>query len=157
MRRCSQRLRGSDVKVASVVGFPFGASTTEVKALEARRAIRAFEWFLGRNRLGIPVAAIAGPLFARWAVKHVKAEPPEMAPRALGGKLILPGFGLTLFTILLPVALMLLGTLAELTIAKGDQLRVAATFIGNPTIALLVAVLNLLTEGGMTSRMGSFG
>jgi deoxyribose-phosphate aldolase len=40
VRRCARRLRGSDVKVASVVGFPFGASTTEVKALEARRAIR---------------------------------------------------------------------------------------------------------------------
>ena len=40
VRRCAQRLRGSGVKVASVVGFPFGASTTEVKALEARRAIR---------------------------------------------------------------------------------------------------------------------
>jgi deoxyribose-phosphate aldolase len=40
VRRCAQRLRGSQVKVASVIGFPFGASTTEVKALEARRAIR---------------------------------------------------------------------------------------------------------------------
>ena len=40
VRRCAQQLRGSSVKVASVVGFPFGASTTEVKAMEARRAIR---------------------------------------------------------------------------------------------------------------------
>jgi deoxyribose-phosphate aldolase len=40
VRRCAQSLRGSNVRVASVVGFPFGASTTEVKALEARRAIR---------------------------------------------------------------------------------------------------------------------
>jgi deoxyribose-phosphate aldolase len=40
VRRCAQNLRGSDVRVASVVGFPFGATTTEVKALEARRAIR---------------------------------------------------------------------------------------------------------------------
>jgi deoxyribose-phosphate aldolase len=40
VRRCAQRLRGSEVKVASVIGFPFGASTTEVKALETRRAIR---------------------------------------------------------------------------------------------------------------------
>ncbi|HVM58495.1 MAG TPA: deoxyribose-phosphate aldolase [Gaiellaceae bacterium] len=38
--RCAQRLRGSSVKVASVVGFPFGANTTEVKAFETRRAIR---------------------------------------------------------------------------------------------------------------------
>jgi deoxyribose-phosphate aldolase len=40
VRRCTQNLRGSSVRVASVVGFPFGAGTTEVKALEARRAIR---------------------------------------------------------------------------------------------------------------------
>jgi deoxyribose-phosphate aldolase len=40
VRRCARNLRGSSVRVASVVGFPFGASTTEVKALEARRAIR---------------------------------------------------------------------------------------------------------------------
>ena len=40
VRRCSRNLHGSDVRVASVVGFPFGAATTEVKALEARRAIR---------------------------------------------------------------------------------------------------------------------
>jgi deoxyribose-phosphate aldolase len=40
VRRCAQRLRGSGVRVASVVGFPFGAGTTEVKAMETRRAIR---------------------------------------------------------------------------------------------------------------------
>jgi deoxyribose-phosphate aldolase len=40
VRRCAQNLRGSSVRVASVVGFPFGAGTTEVKAMEARRAIR---------------------------------------------------------------------------------------------------------------------
>jgi len=32
-------LRGSDVKVCSVVGFPLGANTPEVKALEAEKAI----------------------------------------------------------------------------------------------------------------------
>jgi deoxyribose-phosphate aldolase len=40
VRRCAQRLRGTGVRVASVVGFPFGAGTTEVKAMETRRAIR---------------------------------------------------------------------------------------------------------------------
>ena len=40
VRRCAENLRGSNVRVASVVGFPFGAGTTEVKAMEARRAIR---------------------------------------------------------------------------------------------------------------------
>jgi deoxyribose-phosphate aldolase len=40
VRRCAQNLRGSNVRVASVIGFPFGASTSEVKAMEARRAVR---------------------------------------------------------------------------------------------------------------------
>ncbi len=40
VRRAADNLRGTDVAVASVIGFPFGASTPEVKAVEARRAIR---------------------------------------------------------------------------------------------------------------------
>lgn len=40
VRRAAARVQGSSVKVASVVGFPFGASTAEIKAMEARRAIR---------------------------------------------------------------------------------------------------------------------
>lgn len=40
VKLCSQLLRGTPVKVCSVVGFPFGASTPEIKALETRKAIR---------------------------------------------------------------------------------------------------------------------
>lgn len=40
VRRAARKLRGSGVTVASVVGFPLGASTPQVKALEARRALR---------------------------------------------------------------------------------------------------------------------
>jgi deoxyribose-phosphate aldolase len=40
VRRAAENVRGSDVAVASVIGFPFGAATSEVKAMEARRAIR---------------------------------------------------------------------------------------------------------------------
>lgn len=40
VKRAATNLRGSDVKVCSVVGFPFGATTAEIKAMEARRAIR---------------------------------------------------------------------------------------------------------------------
>lgn len=38
--RAAKIVKGSNVKVASVVGFPFGASTSDIKAMEARRAIR---------------------------------------------------------------------------------------------------------------------
>lgn len=40
VKRSASSVRGSDVKVTSVVGFPLGASTPEIKAMEARRAIR---------------------------------------------------------------------------------------------------------------------
>jgi deoxyribose-phosphate aldolase len=40
VRRAADRVRGTGVAVASVIGFPFGAATSEVKAMEARRAIR---------------------------------------------------------------------------------------------------------------------
>ena len=40
VKLCSQLLSGSPVKVCTVVGFPLGASAAEIKAMEARRAIR---------------------------------------------------------------------------------------------------------------------
>jgi deoxyribose-phosphate aldolase len=38
--RAKRRLSGAGVMVASVVGFPLGANTPEIKAMEARRALR---------------------------------------------------------------------------------------------------------------------
>jgi deoxyribose-phosphate aldolase len=40
VKRAAQKLRGTPVQVASVVGFPLGAHDPEVKAMEARRALR---------------------------------------------------------------------------------------------------------------------
>jgi len=40
VKRCATNLRDSGVKVCTVIGFPLGANTPEIKALEARRAIR---------------------------------------------------------------------------------------------------------------------
>ncbi|MCG0238715.1 MAG: deoxyribose-phosphate aldolase [Firmicutes bacterium] len=38
---CVQELKGTGVKVATVIGFPLGATTTEAKAFEARQAVEA--------------------------------------------------------------------------------------------------------------------
>jgi deoxyribose-phosphate aldolase len=40
VKRAAQLLRGTDVKVCTVVGFPLGAMVSDIKAFEARRAIR---------------------------------------------------------------------------------------------------------------------
>ena len=40
IRRAARNVRGSGVNVASVISFPFGATPSQIKALEARQAIR---------------------------------------------------------------------------------------------------------------------
>ena len=40
VKRCASHLRGSESKVCTVIGFPLGATTKEIKAMEARRALR---------------------------------------------------------------------------------------------------------------------
>lgn len=39
VKTCAQLLKGSDVKVCTVIGFPLGATTTAVKAFETKDAI----------------------------------------------------------------------------------------------------------------------
>jgi len=118
---------------------PHPGPVVAVAALKASMGLVLFWGFV----IGVPTAAIAGPLFARFAVKRVAASPPALPDRERTRPpgFRAPGFGLTLLTVLLPVALMLLATLAELLLPPESRARAAATFIGNPTIALLLAVL----------------
>jgi GntP family gluconate:H+ symporter len=95
-------------------------------------------WAFG---IGIPTAFIAGPLFTRWAVRRIHIELPAAASPANDATLRPPGFALTLATMFLPIVLMLLGTIGELVLPKEHTLRAAASFAGNPTVALLLAVL----------------
>jgi GntP family gluconate:H+ symporter len=124
---------------------PHPGPVVAVDALKANMGLVLFWGFV----VGIPTAMVAGPLYAKWAVKHVEANPPPMAaPDRSDSALRLPAFGLTLFSILLPVMLMLISTVAELTLPKGNTLREVATFIGNPTIALLMSVIFCLWSLG---------
>lgn len=131
---------------------PHPGPVVAVDALKVSMGLVLFWGFV----VGIPTAAVAGPIFAKWAVKRVEAHPPAISSnaRSLNPELRLPGFGLTLFSILLPVVLMLVSTVAELTRSKGDSFREVATFIGNPTMALLLSVLfslwSLGTDCGFT-------
>jgi deoxyribose-phosphate aldolase len=40
VKRAAEMLRGTTVPVCTVIGFPLGANTSEIKAMEARRALR---------------------------------------------------------------------------------------------------------------------
>lgn len=118
---------------------PHPGPVVAVEALKVDMGLVLFWGFV----VGIPTAAVAGPLFAKYAVGKVQVELPPI-PRKSDSLLPgfrLPGFGVTLLTILLPVLLMLVTTVTELVLPKGNPIREAWGFIGNPTIALTLAVL----------------
>jgi GntP family gluconate:H+ symporter len=52
-----------------------------------------------------------------------------------------PGFGATVATVLLPVVLMALGAIGELTLDEGTTLRSISNVLGTPVIALLIGVI----------------
>ncbi|BEP45288.1 GntP family permease [Variovorax sp. V15] len=109
--------------------------------------------------VGLPTAMIAGPVFGKFISKYVPGEAsPELMeqlarePEARE----LPGFGITLITVLLPVALMLLKTFADVALDEKNIVRQWMDFIGHPITALLAALLlSLYTFGtarGFTAR-----
>lgn len=51
------------------------------------------------------------------------------------------GLATTLFTVLLPVALMLLQSASDVFLPEGNQVRALMDFIGDPITALLAALL----------------
>jgi GntP family gluconate:H+ symporter len=52
-----------------------------------------------------------------------------------------PAFGATVATVLLPVVLMALGAVGELTLGEGTTLRSISNVLGTPVIALLIGVI----------------
>jgi GntP family gluconate:H+ symporter len=92
--------------------------------------------------IGLPTVLLCGPLLGGFLARHQKQEPEETAhseitltnKRSLGA---VPA----LVIILLPVLLMLLATIAGLTLTKSNSWRSYVDFAGNPTVAMLIAVL----------------
>jgi GntP family gluconate:H+ symporter len=91
---------------------------------------------------------VAGPLFARLIDRHVKlADGNPLAEQfieeadSVKSSRRLPGFGITLFTIFLPVILMLVGSWADFVTTPKSLLNDILKLIGNSVVALLIATL----------------
>lgn len=100
--------------------------------------------------LGLPAAAIGGPIYGKFIAKKIQAAVPE----ALAGKSIshsenqLPSFAGTLLIILLPLILMIVKTIVDLGGGKDAAYMPFVTFIGHPIVALFIsAVCALLFLG----------
>ncbi len=136
------------------VGIPLLAGLSAVHGLVPPHpgplmAISAFGADIGTTifyglLVALPTAMIAGPLYGSWIARRI----PGHASEALLAQVIrepdadnLPGFGATLFTVLLPVLLMLLKTGADVVLADGHVVRAWLDMIGHPITALLLALL----------------
>ncbi|CAM5243094.1 GntP family gluconate:H+ symporter OS=Streptomyces violarus OX=67380 GN=FHS41_006386 PE=4 SV=1 [Streptomyces violarus] len=94
--------------------------------------------------VAIPTVIIAGPLFSRYAARWVDVPAPDrMIPQRASEDLEKrPGFGATLFTVLLPVILMLAKALVDIVVDDPENpVQRVFDVIGAPMIALLASVL----------------
>ncbi|MEW6340471.1 MAG: gluconate:H+ symporter [Pseudomonadota bacterium] len=139
------------------VGIPMVAGLSVVHGLipphpAALLAVTAYNADIGHTIfyaliVGIPTAAIAGPLFSKLISRFVVLEGVNpMAQQfieqdAKRAQQQLPGFGITLLTVLLPVLLMLVGSWADLIVPAKSAANNVLHLIGHPDMALLLAVL----------------
>jgi GntP family gluconate:H+ symporter len=137
-----------------LVGIPMAVGLSVVHGLVPPHpatllAVTAYKADIGKTIVyalivGLPTAVVAGPLFARLMDRYVKL--PDVNPMAAQlteeaeGR-VLPGFGVTLFTILLPVLLMLIGSWADLLTAPKSFPNDLLRLLGNSVVALLIATL----------------
>jgi gluconate transporter len=90
--------------------------------------------------LAIPATLLAGPVLARF-FRHLKNRPPPELYKARDFRSEdLPGLGVSLFTTLIPVLLMLGGAVVTM-VDGGDGIQAAARFLSDPNVALCLAVL----------------
>jgi len=140
------------------IGIPLVAGLSVVHGMmpphpAAMLAVVAYKADTGRTiayaiLVGLPTAALAGPIFASWIAPRIAlpAENPVAAQftggrGGMGGTEVMPGFGISLFTVLLPVILMLCASAADVLLDASSPVRTTLDFIGGPIVALLLALL----------------
>jgi GntP family gluconate:H+ symporter len=138
------------------IGIPLVAGLSVVHGMlpphpAAMLAAGAYEADVGLTILyglivGLPTAALAGPIFAAWVAPRI--EMPAVNPMAaqLEGSAVndaryAPGFAISVFTVLIPVILMLVSSAADMTLPADSKLLPPLHFIGHPVVALLLALL----------------
>ncbi|KTT41261.1 gluconate transporter [Pseudomonas oryzihabitans] len=94
--------------------------------------------------IAVPAVILAGPLYGGWLSRRMVIQPPAelgelFSTREPGAHQ--PGFGLSLLVILLPVLLMLGSTFAKVALDPHSGLAEGLKFLGEPLIALGLAVL----------------
>ncbi len=99
--------------------------------------------------LGIPTVILAGPVYARFLKGIDKPIPEGLWNPKTFTEAEMPGFGVSVWTALVPVILMALRAVAEMLLPKGHVLLPYAEFFGDPIMATLIAVLIAIFTFGL--------
>lgn len=93
--------------------------------------------------VGIPTIIVAGPVWVNlYCGREASASQQvflKVQGESVGAARTLPGFGITLLTIGLPLILMVFKT-ATASLPDGMWIKLVAQFVGNPLIALMISV-----------------
>lgn len=111
--------------------------------------------------IGVISSLVGGPLFLTIIKKEIpfKAVPEQFVDLKVRNEDELPSLATTLFTVLLPIFLMLIKTTAELNMDKDTSVYAVLEFIGNPITAMFIAafvayyMLGLRREMKMTDLL----
>jgi gluconate:H+ symporter, GntP family len=140
------------------IGIPLVAGLSVVHGMlpphpAAMLAVAAYKADVGRTILyglivGLPTASLAGPIFASWIAPRIVLPTENPVAAQLAGAVDdadanrrLPSFGISLFTVLIPVILIILASAADITLDPASPLRLGLHFVGNAIVALLLALL----------------
>ncbi|QKJ88743.1 gluconate permease [Paramixta manurensis] len=89
----------------------------------------------------IPTVIIAGPIFSRF-LKSFERKPPEgLFNPTIFKEEEMPGFWISIFAAIIPVILMAISAVCELTMPKENAVRQFFEFVGNPAVALFIAIV----------------
>ncbi|OWS76960.1 gluconate permease [Pantoea sp. VS1] len=89
----------------------------------------------------IPTVIIAGPIFSKFLKSFEKSPPEGLYNPKIFTEEEMPGFFISIFAAVIPVVLMAIAAVCELTMPKENALRQFFEFIGNPAVALFIAVV----------------
>ncbi|MBP2032267.1 gluconate transporter [Clostridium algifaecis] len=100
--------------------------------------------------LAIPTVIVAGPLFSRLLKKFEHEPPKGLYNPTIFKDEEMPGFGISLFTAIVPVILMAFAAVVNMTLPKTSSLRIIFDFIGDPAMAMLIAVFVAIYTLGLS-------
>ncbi|EES1599700.1 alcohol dehydrogenase catalytic domain-containing protein [Escherichia coli] len=101
----------------------------------------------------IPTVIVAGPLFSKLLTRFEKAPPEGLFNPHLFSEEEMPSFWNSIFAAVIPVILMAIAAVCEITLPKTNTVRLFFEFVGNPAVALFIAiVIAIFTLGRRNGR-----